>query len=503
MELIFESLSSIAQWWWFIPIGCIIGIFVGAVPGFSATNTLIILLPMTLGMEPEPGLAFMSSVYCGAQLGGSVPAILFNVPGTGSSAVTCFDGYPMAQKGQRQEALVIAFVASCLGGTLTTIIAIVALPYLRWVVYSFGTVENFVIILFGVALIAQLSGKEKIKGFAAGLLGLLIGGIGYDHIYSVPRATFGFLELFDGVPRVPAIIGLFALSEAFIMIEKDTKISTAGLKMEHMLRGTLDGIKMTFKRWLAVIRSALIGFFIGIVPGAGATIGSFVSYQQAVTMASDKESFGKGNPEGIIAAEAANNGLCAGALIPLLTLGIPGGGTAAIMLIVMQAHGVPLGPRLFAQSPALAYCVFVTMLLANIGLIILGLPMIRAMSKTANISTKILVPTIITFTLVGAFVERGFAFDMCLALFFGVLGYIMKKTGYSVHAVLLGIILGPYAEQYFLRALQLGGGKMAYFFTRPVGNLLWVLLALSLIAPPILDRLKRNKKKNGAATESK
>lgn len=494
-EMTIVSLSEILGYWWLIPIGVGLGIFVGAVPGFSSTNVLIILLPFTLGMESGAGMAFMASLYSGSHMGGSIPAVLFNVPGTGAAAATCFDGYPMTQQGRGQEALAIAFAASAVGGLFTTVITLGALPYLSKMVYYFGSIENFVIILFGIALIAQITGENMLKGLIAGAFGLLLGAVGYDHVYSVPRATFGLVYLFDGMPRVPAIVGLFAISEAFSMIEKDMIIDASRLSeaLREGWQGTIRGIMITFKKIGAVLRSSIIGFVIGIIPGAGATIGSFVSYQQAMSFSKNKEAFGKGEPEGVIASEAANNGLSSGSLIPLLTLGIPGGGTAAVMLVVLQAHGVPIGPRLFQVMPQLAYGVVVAMLVAYLVMIVMGLPLAKSLAKMSFFPTKVLAPAIISFTLIGSFVARGYLFDMWIALFFGVLGYIMKRTGYSPHAVLLGVILGPLAEQYFLRALLLGNGNPAIFFSRNLGNFLWVLLLLSMGLPALIAHFKNKK----------
>ena len=494
-EMTLASLNEILGYWWLIPLGVGLGIFVGAVPGFSSTNVLIILLPFTLGMESGAGMAFMASLYSGSHMGGSIPAVLFNVPGTGAAAATCFDGYPMTQQGRGQEALAIAFAASAIGGLFTTMITLGALPYLSKMVYYFGSIENFVIILFGVALIAQITGGSMLKGLIAGMFGLLLGAVGYDHVYSVPRATFGLVYLFDGMPRVPAIVGLFAISEAFSMVEKNMIIDASKLSdaLKEGWQGTNRGLVITLKKMGAVIRSSLIGFVVGIIPGAGATIGSFVSYQQAMSFSKDKEQFGKGAPEGVIASEAANNGLTSGSLIPLLTLGIPGGGTAAVMLVVLQAHGVPIGPRLFQVMPQLAYGVVVAMLVAYIVMIIMGVPLAKSLAKMSFFPTKVLAPAIISFTLIGSFVARGYLFDMWIALFFGVLGYILKRTGYSPHAVLLGVILGPLAEQYFLRALLLGNGNPAILFSRPLGNFLWVLLVLSMVLPALLARFRNRK----------
>ena len=501
MELLLGAFSSILANWYLIVIGAFVGILAGAIPGFSASNTLIIILPLTLNMQVEPALALMVSIYCGAQLGGSVPAILFNVPGTGSAAVTCFDGHPMQQQGKGWKAIIIAYAASCLGGTLTTVITILCLPALRQIVYYFGTVECFVVILFGIVLIAQLSSKNALKGAISGLLGLLIGGIGFDHVYSTPRATFGLIQLYDGVPSIPAIIGLLAISEAIILAQKTKGSGQEALQGSYndSLAETKEGLVETFKNWAAVVRSALIGFFVGIVPGAGASIGSFVSYQQAVSFDSkNRDSYGKGNPKGIIAAEAANNGLCAGALIPMIALGIPGGSTAAVMLIVLQSQGVALGPRLFISTPQMAYVVFGIMLVTNVVMMLIGIPTMKTLSKVVNLPATILVPTIISFTLIGSFAERKFFFDMLLALLFGICGYIMKKRGFSVHACLLGIMLGAKAEQYFLRSLQLSNNDWSYFFSRPAGNILWALLVFSLLLPLFTSYYRKRKASRAA-----
>lgn len=499
MEYVVSAIDSLAPFWWLIPLGVLIGVFIGSVPGFNATNALIILLPFTLGMKPEGALAFMASVYGASEVGGAIPAILFNVPGTGGAAATCLDGYPMGQKGQAQEALVIAFLSSCAGGIVTPIITLLAFPYLRWVVYYFGTIENFILILFGVALIAQITGKNPIKGFIAGFLGLLIGAIGYDHVYSIPRATFGMLQLFDGMPRVPVIVGLFALSEALLMsgrISKDEPLQMN--RLESSWAKTWNGVRLTFRHAFTLIHSTLVGFIVGIIPGVGASIASFISYQQTYALAKDKETFGHGNPRGVIASEAANNSVTCGALIPTLTLGIPGSSTASIMLIVLLAHGVPIGPRLFQTDPRLAYSVVLALLFAHLLLLFVGMPLTKLMAKGMNIPVEMLIPAIISFVLIGAFVERRFMFDMSLALFFAVMGYIMKKTGYPVHCLLLGVILGPPAEQYFLRGIQLGKGNIAIFFSKPLGNLLWVLLFISVVGPAVYSRFFS--KKNNAAT---
>ena len=491
MEIFIAALHDISAYWWFIPIGTVLGITMGAVPGFSSSNTLIMLLPFTLGMRTEAALALMASVYTGMMCGGGIPAILFNVPGNPGAAATCLDGYEMRQQGKANQALVIAIVGSAAAGVLTSTLAVLLLPYLRWVVFYFRTVENFIIILFGVCLIAQIAGNVPLKGFMAGMFGLLIGAIGYDHVFSIPRATFGVLYLFDGVPSIAVLVGLFAISEVMIMAEKFSKDEK---KVSDIIpsdwESTLDGIMMLLRNKWGMFRSSMIGFIVGIIPGAGASIAAWVSYQQAVALSppAEKDSFGKGNPKGVIAAECANSAITAGALIPMLTMGIPGGATTAVMLIVMQAHSVPIGPRLFQVNPVLAYSVVICMFFADILLCFIGMPLARRLTKIANISKLILIPCIVSFVLIGSFVGRRFLFDMGLAVFFGVIGYIMKKTGYPVHGLLLGIILGPLAEMYFTRAIQLGRGDLGIFFSSTIGNILWVLLIISVIGPILYEK---------------
>jgi len=355
-----------------------------------------------------------------------------------------------------------------------------------------------VVILFGVTLIAVVSSGNTLKGLIAGLFGLLVGTVGPDHIYSVPRATFGFLELYDGVPVVAALIGLFAISEAFIMIESKSILTDAA--KERMLHytgswtHTLEGCRMAAKRWWHIVWTSFIGLGVGVLPGAGAPIAAFVAYQQSRIFSKTPEKYGTGHPEGILAPESANNGVTSGSLIPLLTLGIPGGTAAAIMLIVLQYHGIVLGPRLFIDNPALPLGVMMAMIVTYLFMMLTVLPLARYISRVTLVPTQYLVPIIVSFTLVGAFVPRGYVFDMGLAVVFGVIGYIAHKTGYHTAAILIGIILGPFVEKYLLRALRISEGNPMVLFSSFLGNILWALLFLSLILPYVIDKLRHGKK---------
>jgi len=471
--------------WWVILPAILLGIVVGILPGFSPQNTLIMLLPLTLSVPVEQAMAFMIALYCANHLAGGIPAILVRIPGSGGAAATTLDGYPMTQKGQAQQALVLCFTASVFGGLITTLATIALLPWLSQIGLYLRSVEMVVVMLFGLTLIAVIAGKDTLKALIAGFFGLLIGVIGTDHIYNTPRATFGFLELYDGVPLVPALIGLFAISEALVMIEEKMIVDKEGREraLSAHWADTVEGLRMSLQKWWHIVWTAFVGLLIGITPGAGASIASFVAYQQSRLWSKTPELYGKGIPEGVIAPESANNGVTSGTLVPTLTLGVPGGSTAAVMMIVLQYHGMVMGPRLFATNPEVAYGVFVSMAVAYIFMIFTILPLARYMSRVVLIPTIYLAPVIILVTIVAAFGERQYLFDMGLALVFGVIGYIAHKTNYHVTAILIGILLGPLFEQYLVRALRISQGDLTVLFSSTLGNVLWGLLVLSLVLP--------------------
>ena len=357
-----------------------------------------------------------------------------------------------------------------------------------------------VVMLFGISLIASIAAHDMLKGLIAGFLGLMIGSIGTDVVYATPRGTMGFLELYDGMPLIPALVGLFAVSEAFIIIERRVILDERGQQRmsNPSWAATFDGCAIAVRRWWHIVWTSLIGLVIGVIPGAGASIASFVAYQQSRTFSKTPELYGTGHPEGLIAPESANNGVTSGTLVPLLVLGIPGGATAAIMLVVMQFHGVSFGPSLFMRTPEIGYGMFMAMAVSYLLMIFTIIPLSRYISRVTTIPTIYLAPMIISFTLVGGFVPREYMFDMYLALGFGVLGYIARRTGYHVAAILIGVILGPLLETYFLRALKKSNGDVTVLFSSNLGNVLWVLLVLSIALPIIFDL--RRKKREAAAS---
>ena len=494
-EFIASQFAAQFGLWWIIWAGILLGIVVGILPGFSPQNTLIMLLPLTLGIPVEQAFAFMVSLYCANHLAGGVPAILVKIPGSGGAAATTLDGYPMTQKGQAQQAIVLSFTASVFGGLITTLATIALLPWLSQIGLYLRSVEMVVVMLFGLTLIAVIAAKDTLKGLISGLFGLLIGVIGTDHIYNAPRATFGFLELYDGVPLVAALIGLFAVSEALVMIEEKLIVGREGREraMRASWADTLEGLHLTVQKWWHIVWTSFVGLFIGLVPGAGASIAAFVAYQQSRMWSKHPERYGTGIPEGVIAPEAANNGVTSGTLVPMMALGVPGGTTAAVMMIVLQYHGMVMGPRLFTTNPELAYGVFVAMVVAYIFMIFTILPLARYMARIVLIETTYLVPVIVLVTVVAAFVERQYLFDMVLALVFGVIGYIAHKTNYHVTAMLIGIILGPLFEQYLARALRISQGDLTVLFSSTLGNILWAFLVLSLVLPVLKSRLRKSR----------
>ncbi|MEC5324502.1 MULTISPECIES: tripartite tricarboxylate transporter permease [unclassified Aurantimonas] len=482
-------LHSFSLWWVIIP-AVLIGIVMGAIPGFAAHNTIIILLPLTLALDVEVALVFMVALYSASHLGGGIPAILLNIPGTGGAAATTLDGYQMTKNGQASKALAVCFVASVMGGLISSIVTLFALPALSRVGYYVHSVEMVVIMLFGLALIASIAAQDMLKGLIAGAFGLMLGAMGADHIYATPRGTFGFLELFDGVPLVPALIGLFAISEALVMLEQKWLVDTKGTVAVPATTwaNSLSETLQAFRKWWLITWTSLLGLVIGVLPGAGASIAAFVAYQQARLFSKTPERFGTGFSDGVAAPEAANNGVTTGTLVPLLAIGVPGGSTAAVMMVVLQFHGFPFGPRLFVEAPELAYGVITAMAVSYVFMFLTIVPMVRYMSRITVVSTMYLAPMIVAFTLVGAFVPRGFLFDMGIAFAFGIIGYVARKTGYHVAAILIGVILGPLIERSFILAMRISGNDPMVMFSSTIGNILWVLLLLSLLLPVVTGR---------------
>ncbi len=471
-----------------IVAGVILGILAGAMPGLSPSMGVALLVPFTYGMAPQIALILLVSIYIAANYGGSITAVTINTPGTPSAVVTSFDGYPLTQQGKAGVGLGTSLVASTIGGIIGTIILIFfSVPLARMAV-KLHPAEYFALAVFGLTTVASLGGKNWAKAFLAAMLGLLINTIGIDPISGVKRFTFGTYRLFDGFALIPALIGLFALSEVFTRIEEYKLGKGKETKFE---KTHWPSIVDYWKLKITILRSSILGTLIGIFPGAGATIAAFLSYDLAKKVSKKPETFGKGNPEGVAAAEAANSSSVGGALVPLLALGIPGSATTAVLVGALMIHDIVPGPLLFVERPDIIYSLFAALLIANIVMLVLGLFGARLWIKVTVIPKKVLLPAILAISIIGSFAVHYSFFDVATCIGFGVAGWILKKYGYPAAPIVLGMVLGKLAETNFRRAVIMGGYNV--FFTRPVSLILLLLAALSL-GIPLYQTYKTNKR---------
>jgi len=477
-------------------LGVAAGILVGALPGLTATMAIALLVPFTFTMLPVHGLVLMGGIYCGAIFGGSFSAILINTPGTPSAIATTFDGYPMAQKGESYRAIVTATIASVIGGLIGVLFLIFLSPPLSKASLKFGPPEFFWLTTFGLTIIATLSSKSIVKGLIGGAFGLLLSTIGIAPIEGSVRYSFGTISLQNGIALIPALIGFFCIPEVLGMIEKkDTHYNVIPYKRQRRII-TRVFLRM-IKRPLLIIRSAVIGTFVGIIPGAGGNIAALVSYNEAVRAAKRPESFGKGNPDGVTASEASNNAEVSGSLIPLLTLGIPGAPPAAVLLGALLLQGMRPGMELFTAYGDITYTFIFSLVIANILILPMGIYSGKMISKLiTGIPVSILAPFIVFLSIIGSYSINKNMFDVFTMLFFGLLGYVGKRIGFGPGPIVLGLILGNICEQGLVQAILMGraaGSSVGIFFTRPISL---ILIALTLISAlwPLISRKRRMKK---------
>ena len=485
-NIVIEGLIILMQNIWIVPIGVALGMLIGATPGLSASNSLAMLLPVIFVMPPEKGIVFIIAVHAGSQMGNSFPAILLNIPGTPSSAITALEGYPLMNKGEAGKAVGICVMASAIGALIGAFLTMIFAPTLAIFALRLSPVEITIIILFGIVIIGQVSEGGLPKALLAGFFGLLLATAGIDPIYGQTRGSFGSVYLFDGLPLVPCLVGLLAFSEILKMIKDNTDAKEQIFTNQVVgAKEIISGFKEVIKRPVDNIRSSLIGLVIGAIPGAGGSVAAFVAYQQAMSFASEKESklFGKGSPSGLIAADSSNNAMVGGSLVPLMTLGIPGCNTGAILLIAMSYQGIYLGPQLFTVNGDIAYAALWSLFAGAFAIVLIGTIFAYFASKVVNIDKKVLIPVISALALVGGFATREFVFDMGIVVAFGLLGLLMKKYNYTPIALLLGLILGTNFEANMFRGLKMGFGSPMIFFERPIAIVLWTLLILSLVIP--------------------
>jgi putative tricarboxylic transport membrane protein len=436
---------------------------------------IALLVPFTYGYDILPATAMLLGIYCGGMYGGSISAILLGVPGAPCNAATTFDGYPMTGKGQSGKAIAISTIASAFGGLVSTVLLIFGLSVLAPLVLLFSNEEYFVLTVFGIIIVISLSGKSLIRGFISAALGVAISFVGLDKIMPYPRFTFGSTELLTGFPIVPVLIGLFCLSQGFRMLEGNETSSgaTVAMSRQRLSWSEIWSLKGIF------LRSSLIGTLVGVIPAAGPNIAAFLGYSEARRISKHPERFGTGVPEGVAAPEAANNAVPAGALLPLLSFGIPGDTVTVILLGALMLHGYAPGPLMVRENTDYLYPMFLFLMVANIALLVFGLslarPIARLLSRTSN---RVLVGIVCVFSVVGGFAYSGQLNEALITVIFGILGYTLEKMGISIVPMSITLILGPMMEVYFRTSLIASNGDLTSFFTRPLALGLWVLAAV-------------------------
>ena len=468
-------------------IGVIIGIMVGVLPGLSPSIGVALMLPVTFGLDPMSALVLLVSVYLASNYGGSITAIAINTPGTPGAVATTFDGYELTKQGKPLHALMTSLTASTIGGLVGTIILILFSVPLASLALSFESYEYFALGVFGLTIISSLAGKSPLKGFISSGIGLLLITIGFDTQLPFSRFSLDIPDLADGITFIPALIGLFALGEIFFSIEKgDQKKVEKTTKVD--LSKTLP-IKELLKLKTLMLKSSVIGTLVGCIPGAGGTIATFIAYDNAKSSSKHPEKFGKGSLEGVAAPEAANNGSVGGALVPLLTLGIPGSASTAVLIGALMIHKLNPGPELFDKEPGLIYGIFISLFFANIFMFFVGLMGNKLWIKIIAAPKSLLYPIILALSFIGSYFIQNSVFDVGICIAFGILGWLLKRGDFPTAPVVLGLILGKMIEENL--RLSLIKGDWTEFFTRP-GSLIIIGLALvSFFMPYIKKKLVR------------
>jgi putative tricarboxylic transport membrane protein len=453
-------------------------------------------MAITFGLNATTAIITMAGVYYGAMYGGSTTSILINVPGESSSVMTTLDGYQMAKKGRAGPALGMAAFGSFIAGTLAVVLLTFIAPPLANVALSFGPPEYFALTFMGLTLVTSLSGESMIKGIMSGVFGLIVASVGVDAISGEERFTFGNIYLLDGMGFIGVAVGLFAVAEVLVNLEEP--MEQVFVRTKLTLRNLFPNLQ-DWKDSLGPIgRSSLLGFFIGVLPGAGATIASFMSYAMEKKLSKHPEKFGTGIIEGVAAPESANNAAAGGAMVPLLTLGIPGSGTTAVLLGALLIHGLRPGPLLFQNNPDFVWAVIASMYIGNVMLLILNLPLVGMWASMLRIPYKILMPLIVTLSAVGVFATDNNVFDMWVMFAFGVIGYLMRKLEFPAAPAVLGLVLGPLVERSLRQSLTISHGDLSIFFTRPISAVLTICALLSLFAP-LARALWRSRRKPAVA----
>lgn len=479
-------------------VGLAAGIFVGAVPGLNAAIGIALLLPFTFTMDPTVSLIFLGAIFTGGIYGGAITAIIANVPGAPSNIATCFDGYPMAQKGQAQEAIYSATIAHATGGVFGVIALLLLAPPLAELALKFGPAESFWTYMFGLTIVASLAPGALLKGVLACIFGLLLSTVGLSPVTGIPRFTFGAGDLVGGVNLIAALLGFFGFAQGILLLEADQAVQEAKFRPRSGVFTIVFG-NIFLRMYALVLGSATIGLIIGILPGAGASVAALVAYAEAKNFSRHRQKFGTGIPEGVVAPEAANSACVGGDLIPTLTLGIPGSPAAAVMMGGLIVHGLVPGPALFTDHASITYNFMYGMLIAQLLLIPMGCFGATLVARTLNVRPAILGAAILVLSVFGAYAATSHISGVMVMLSCGLVTYLWIKLDIPVAPAVLGLILGKGIEDSFMTSLQLGdasGSVFAYFFTRPIAVVL-ILLCVASFAASLFLEYRVQKKSTG------
>ncbi|MEI9478216.1 MAG: tripartite tricarboxylate transporter permease [Deltaproteobacteria bacterium] len=468
-------------------LGVFLGTLIGVLPGLGPAASIALLLPVTFKMPVTASLIMLAGIYYGAMYGGSTTSILVNIPGESASVVTCFDGYQMARQGRAGRALGIAAFGSFIGGTFSIVMITLIAPPLVAAALSFGPPEFVGLMLVGLTMVAFLSGESLLKALMVVLFGLILGTVGLDPIYGTQRLTFGSTTLMGGVELIPLVMGLFGISEILINLELTIK--------QEVYKTKIKGLFPNKKDWQdsagPIVRGSIFGFFLGVLPGMGAVIPTFMSYGIEKKLSKYPERFGTGVIEGVAGPETTNNAASTGGFVPLLTLGIPANVIMALLLGALIIHGVQPGPLLMKEHPDIFWGVIVSMYIGNVMLLILNLPMIGIWVKMLEIPYRILFPLIILFCIIGAYSVNGNYIDLIILLVFGGLGYLMRKLKFEAAPLILGVILGPMIEEALRQSLLISRGSFSIFISRPISLGLFAFSLVLLISSPVMAWFKK------------
>jgi putative tricarboxylic transport membrane protein len=469
-------------------VGVFIGTLVGVLPGIGPISAMSLLLPVTLAGTPESGIIMMAGIYYGCMYGGSTTSILVNIPGEATSVVTCLDGHEMAKRGRAGPALGISALGSFIAGTFSTILLMLVAPRLADIAIAFGPAEYFSLMVLGLVMLTFLTQGSMAKALFMACLGVVLGLIGLDSINAQPRLTFGSIQLIDGIGIVPLVMGLFGVAEVLFNIEQSLKREIISSKISNLLPNSEDWKKS----WAPISRGSLLGFFLGVLPGGGAVVSTFASYAIEKRLSSNPERFGKGAIEGVAGPEAANNAAAGGAFIPLMTLGIPPNVVMALLLGAFIIHGLQPGPLMITQNPKLFWGIIASMYIGNLMLLMLNLPLIGMWVRLLKLPYNVLFPLILLFTIIGVYASGNNVFDIYVMIFFGIVGYFMRKVGFEPAPLALAFVLGPLLENNLRKALILSQGDLITFIQRPISGTCLVI-ALLLLISPLLPALRKKR----------